>query len=50
MYEECKKNGVKIDFRKEKIGFVVIFDRKSKNLTENINNEVKILTCNYKLK
>ncbi len=31
MYEECKENGVKLDFREEKTGFTIIFYRKNFN-------------------
>jgi len=40
MYEECKANGVKLDFREEKTGFTIIFYRKSfYNKNSTINNE-----------
>ncbi len=38
IYEECQKNNVKVDFRQDKLGFTVIFYRKSDEELEQIAN------------
>jgi len=42
MYDECNSNGVKLDFREEKIGFTIIFYRKNFEKSERHNVPVNV--------
>lgn len=42
IYEECTENQVKVEFRKEKIGFTIIFYRKNYEKENEINKNVPV--------
>ena len=42
MYDECNTNGVKLDFREEKIGFTIIFYRKNFKKTKEVKENVEV--------
>lgn len=41
-YEECLSNNVKVEFRKEKIGFTIIFYRKNYEKEKNVGVNVGV--------
>ena len=49
IYEECKKNKVKVEFKQDELGFTVIFYRKTDKELEDVATEIPMENINVKL-
>lgn len=49
IYEECTENNVKVEFRKEKIGFTIIFYRKNYEKNDKVTKNVGVNSTQRKI-
>lgn len=50
IYEECKKNNVKVEFKQDELGFLVVFYRKTEKELEDVASEIPITNIKMDIK